>query len=349
MRQPLIGLLLVPLAACSSSRAGVSPDDDAADDDVADDTGDDDDAPPDAPPETVRFLAIGDTGKGNELQYKVGDAMARVCAEKDCQFAVMLGDNIYQDGPSGVDDPQFQTKFEEPYAELDIPFWVSLGNHDYGGSLVFPIGGLGNEFSKGDYSLEYANHSEKWKMPATHYTFRAGNVAFIAIDTNSIVWDNDEHGDQRAWWPQAMTEVAGAEWVFLFGHHPYLSNGTHGNAGTYDSPEIAGVPIPIPLPINGASLKTYFDELVCGNIDVLLSGHDHAREWINMPDALCGAEMIISGAGAEPTELPGHGNETFYEDASKGGFLYIEVAGNTMTGTFYDENGDVDFTRAVTK
>jgi len=349
MRQSLIlASMILPLAACSSSRAGISDD---GDDAVGDDTVDDDSTTPDAPPPPppVRFIAVGDTGKGNDLQYKVGAAMAAQCAAAGCDFVLLLGDNIYQEGVTSVDDPQFQTKFEEPYADIHAPFWVVPGNHDYGGSLIFPIAGLGNEFEKGDFEIAYSEHSQKWKMPASHYTFRAGNVAFIGLDTNSIVWDNTDHGDQRAWWPQALAEVDGAEWVFAFGHHPYRSNGTHGNAGTYDSPEIFGIPITNPLPIAGQSLKAYFDDLVCGNIDVYLCGHDHAREWLNMPDQLCGTEMIISGAGADPTSLPGDTNETLFQDASEGGFLYIVVEGNRMTGQFFDENGQLDFEHTVVK
>jgi hypothetical protein len=29
---------------------------------------------------------------------------------------------------------QWQTKFEQPYANITLPFWVVLGNHDNGGS-----------------------------------------------------------------------------------------------------------------------------------------------------------------------------------------------------------------------
>jgi tartrate-resistant acid phosphatase type 5 len=41
-------------------------------------------------------------------------------------------DNFYDEGVDSLDDEQFQTKFELPYADIDFPFWVVLGNHDYG-------------------------------------------------------------------------------------------------------------------------------------------------------------------------------------------------------------------------
>ena len=39
------------------------------------------------------------------------------------------------------------------------------------------------------------------------------------------------------------------------------------------------------------------------------------------------------------------GNETFYEDATKPGFVYVTIDGDTFTGEFYDTDGNFDFTR----
>src|SRR5688572_3744110 len=82
--------------------------------------------------ERLRFVVLGDGGEGNDAQYLVGQAMAGVCAELGCDFALYLGDNFYDTGVESVDDEQFQTKFEMPYADCDFPCYVVLGNHDYG-------------------------------------------------------------------------------------------------------------------------------------------------------------------------------------------------------------------------
>ena len=55
--------------------------------------------------------------------------------------------------------------------------------------------------------------------------------------------------------------------------------------------------------------------------------------------------MIVTGAGASTTEIMDRGNAVFYEDASKEGFMYVDIDGDTFTGTFYDSTGAVDFTR----
>jgi tartrate-resistant acid phosphatase type 5 len=197
--------------------------------------------------------------------------------------------------------------------------------------------------------VDYTQISTKWNMPATHYTFSVGHVGFIVLDTNAMVWDNTMFGDQAAWLPTAMMEVADKDWTIVAGHHPYRSNGTHGNAGDYDAPELAGVPISNPLPIqNGQSVKDFFDAHLCGLGQVYLSGHDHSRQWINEPSALCGTEMVVSGAGTT-TAIQDRGNTMFFEDASEVGFLYVDIDGDTFTGTFYDAQGNVDYTRTFTK
>src|SRR5690606_35024948 len=50
-----------------------------------------DDVPPDAAdvPKPVKFIAIGDTGKGNADQRRVAVAMRDLCAAKGCDFVLM--------------------------------------------------------------------------------------------------------------------------------------------------------------------------------------------------------------------------------------------------------------------
>ncbi|HEY5945011.1 MAG TPA: metallophosphoesterase [Kofleriaceae bacterium] len=309
--------------------------------------GGDDDVPIDAPaPKPVKFIAVGDTGKGNADQRRVAMAMRDLCAAKGCDFVLMLGDNIYDSGVTSTMDSQWQTKFEQPYSDVDLPFYVALGNHDYGGKLIIDVAGIGNEFDKGKVEVDYTQISTKWNMPATHYTFTWGDVGFVVFDTNSILWGDNTYGDQAAWLPSALAQVAGKRWIFTAGHHPYRSNGQHGNAGDYDAPELVGVQVPNPLPVqNGAAMKSFFDDHVCGVSQVYFAGHDHSRQWIDEPTALCGTELIVSGAGSSYTTIQDRGNKSFFEDASETGFMYVVVDGDKFTGEFYDANGTLDFAR----
>ncbi len=107
----------------------------------------------------VRFIAIGDTGTGAPEQARVAAAMRDKCERDGCDFVVLLGDNIYESGPTGLEDPQWQSKFEQPYADLDLPFYAVLENHDVG---VLP--GFGYNPSAVPFEIGYTERSSKWKM-----------------------------------------------------------------------------------------------------------------------------------------------------------------------------------------
>jgi tartrate-resistant acid phosphatase type 5 len=280
----------------------------------------------------VRFAVTGDTGKGTPGQLTVARALQQKCNADGCDFVILLGDNIYESGVTGVDDPQWQEKFEVPYRDIDVPFYAVLGNHDYGAL------GLGTEFNKGPFEVAYSSKSTKWKMPATHYTFQKGNVGFVGIDTNSILWGNTDHGVQSSWYAGAVAQLA-TTWKIVAGHHPYLSNGTQGNAGAYNDP--TGLLFPETF---GGHVKSFFETHVCGTADLYLAGHDHSRQWLQPS---CGTELVVSGTGAEGTALASR-NPSFWESVALG-FFYVVIRGKELRGQFINEMGGVEFERILTK
>jgi len=283
--------------------------------------------PPPADP-VVRFVAMGDTGTGSNDQLKIGNAIAAKCKKDGCDFVQLLGDNLYDSGASSIDDPIWQTHFEIPYAAIDLDFYAVLGNHDYGG------GGLGTDFPKGKNEIDYTKKSKKWKMPAAHYHWTKQHVEFFGLDTNLQMFSMDA---------QQKTDVSGwiaaskSAWKIAFGHHPYKSNGPHGNAGIYDLIPIA--------PPSGKGVKDFMDDVICGKVDLYLSGHDHSQQWLNV--SCKGTELAVSGAGAKTTELPGN-NPVLYQSLELA-FLYVVINGKTLTAQFVDENGNVEFTHTLTK
>jgi hypothetical protein len=82
--------------------------------------------------EGLKILVFGDSGTGDEIQFKVSLAMKDFCASHGCHLALMLGDNIHPAGVTSVNDPQFIEKFEKPYTGLNIPIFAILGEHDWG-------------------------------------------------------------------------------------------------------------------------------------------------------------------------------------------------------------------------
>jgi tartrate-resistant acid phosphatase type 5 len=326
-RLALLSIALIVVAGC------LQPDDEPAADPV------EDGVPEEA---AVRFIALGDMGMGNEDQARVAEAVATVCAQRGCDFALGLGDLIYPSGATSPDDPQFDEKFEVPYAGLDFPFWNVLGNHDNGQDpfgATEPAGGLGLWYTAGDNEVAYAKRtdraSDKWTMPGRHYTFDQGPVHFVGLDTNTLVFYGVPTSpeavarlqEQEEWLPGAVAAGEGP-WRIAFGHHPYVSNGPHGNAGDWD-----GLPIP---GANGDHFKEVFEASLCDRVDLYLAGHDHNLQWLEPVDACGRTHFIVSGGGGASTyELPGGGAARF--EAESLGFWWIEVQGDTLTAAAFDD------------
>jgi 3',5'-cyclic AMP phosphodiesterase CpdA len=278
---------------------------------------------------------LGDGGEGNVAIYDVASATHTVCARRGCDFVLYLGDNFYDNGVTSVADTQFQTKFEMPFAEVDLPFYVVLGNHDYGG-----LGsGITVDWDRGAYEIAYSTRSTKWTMPAAYYDFEVANAQFLALDTTAI--KHEEGYEAKEAWLEGAMSGSRAPWRIGFGHHPYISNGDHGNAGDYQGALDVG------RVLDGVHLKAFFDDHVCGDFDVYFAGHDHTRQWLGTS---CGTIFAVSGAAAKVTHLhtPDR-NPVAYEDDTEPGFLWVEIDGDRLTAAFYDSQANLDFSTVVTR
>ena len=273
----------------------------------------------------VKFVALGDAGEGNDNQYLVADAIEQVCAQRGCEFAIYLGDNFYDVGVESVTDEQFQDKFELPYMDLDFPFYVALGNHDYGI--------LGNEWIKSQYQVEYTQFSDKWVLPSEFYAFEAAHVKFYVLDTARLIYREDVEPQREFMQAEIASAGEGIGWHIAMGHHPYISNGRHGNAGHYDGLNGSN--------LSGRHIKDFFDAEVCGKMTVYFSGHDHDRQWLH---PTCGTEFVVSGAGAKLRRFEHRDqNPTYFEDDQIPGFAWVEILDDTMTVAFYDREGNLQY------
>ena len=314
------------------------------DDDSTEPPGDDDDST-EPPPVPVRFIAMGDTGTGSTDQYAVAAAVEAHCAAQGCDFILLMGDNIYDEGAEDVNDPLWQEVFELPYANITQQFYPVLGNHD-GGFL-----GTGLDLFRGQVQVDYSASSTKWNMPDRYYARTVENVDFYALDTplaffSSLPIYDSMHDDQTTWLTGQLA-ASTSLWKIAYGHHPYLSNGPHGNAGNYEG--ISDLLAPLtPFGAAGLEVEDFMNSFVCGNVDFYLCGHDHSRQWIT--ETCNGTELIVTGGGAKRTELDGS-NPTHWQDTDEEmeGFVWIEILGNTMTVEFRNKNGGLDFTDTRTK
>lgn len=293
---------------------------------------------PDTPAPTgqdIRFIMMGDTGTGSAAQKAVAQAIKRKCdAEAQpggrgaCQFGLLLGDNFYDVGVSSETDPQFKTKFADMYSILPFPFYITIGNHDYG---IDKIGGIGAGFHKFKFYRDYAKTNTQFVFPDKYFSFKKGNATFISLNTCELFFEGVPGVDVNAQRKFVQAEVAkakqnGSTWVFAFGHHPYISNGTHGNAGTYE-----GLPL-IPF-VSGGSIKRFMEKEICGKVDFYFAGHDHNMQLLKQK---CGTHFLVHGAGAK-TKKAGDTkrNPVWFQNFNDTGFTFIHIKGRQMTIEFY--------------
>lgn len=212
-----------------------------------------------AAPANARFVAFGDSGTGTPAQMRVASQIGPVCKRAGCQFGIHLGDIFYTMGPTSPEDPRYIDRWEQPYAGLGLPFYMSLGNHDYYGNPDASV------------AWTWRSPSKLWILPSRYYTFFRDGVRFLVIDTSQ------PDANQAAFFRQVLQESrqAGEQWVVAYGHHPRLSVGQHGDA----DPQLAA----------------WWDALLCGRVDLYLAGHDHDKQVLQPH---CGVQLAVSGAAS---------------------------------------------------
>jgi hypothetical protein len=159
--------------------------------------------------EKIAFLAFGDAGMGNATQNRVASSMVNFCRQGTCDFVALLGDNIYPNGVDSPTDPQWKQKFELPYKEIEVPFYPTLGNHDYFGNI--------------EAQWEYSKVNPKWKFPERYYTFTQCFADFFVIDA-------ERFDEEQALWLEEALALSRARWKIVVGHRPIFSHGGHGDS-----------------------------------------------------------------------------------------------------------------------
>ncbi len=265
------------------------------------------DAPANPAHKPVSFLVFGDWGSGAKLQKDVAAGMARFAQKNKPSFAVSVGDNFYDNGVAGKDDPQWVSKFEEMYPKdaMPFPFFAVLGNHDWRSNPA-------TQFS-------YRGPSGRWRMDGFYYKVMAGEglVDFFMIDTN--LWNPGNGatglGDKQTKWLETSLSQSSAKWKILVGHHPPYTDGIH--AVEADMERVRGIVAPL--------LEKY-------GVQLMLAGHDHDLQHIVLPDAK--THYTITGAGGASMRKRFSNNYgPFYKDMT-GGFMNIELNDTQLKARF---------------
>lgn len=229
----------------------------------------------------VSFLVLGDAGTGGPDQVKVASAMLRWCDSQadGCDFATVLGDNIYNNGVNSSDDAKFKSHFESPYAEFGrFDMWMTAGNHDW------------HTATSVQDQIRYTLTSPRWRMPANHFAIPhlPPWLHIYALDTTVLRELGRDPADVE-WSAAASSMIAAARnalcgqsgWRILFGHHPIYSSGEHGLEEDRESGTATSILTALEALINECDVQLY------------LAGHDHHQELIEVGNLV----QVVQGAG----------------------------------------------------
>lgn len=257
--------------------------------------------------EPIRVAAIGDYGTGGKGEIDVVRAIAAEHRRKPFQLGLTLGDNFYYCGVKSVDDKLWKTVWGSFFDPLGIPFYATLGNHDYGrggGPVCFGVK------TRPQAEVEYTTRSATWRMPARYYRFTAGPVEFFALDTQN--WTKAE----RAWVAGRLSAPSkDFRWRVVYGHHPVFSSGRHGGDKLL---QLQLLPL-----------------LESGAVDVYISGHDHDMEHLQAN----GIDFFVAGGGGASTYSVARRDPHSVFAVREHGFLELEAGAHSLAVRLLDVEG----------
>jgi len=244
------------------------------------------------------YCFVGDAGEVNPTQSMVVKALAN----SDCSLVWHLGD-ITQLGVQSMDDPELQESFLvpfKPFLETQIPFYLTVGNHDY----------------KGDPSvyIEVAKNYQSIVHPSNFYTKKFDELCFFALDTTIFdkLYYFYKRGDQIRWLKEEIMRLKDqCSFSIAVAHHPLFSSGDRDRA----NPQLA----------------IFLENYVFGSFDIYITGHNHVLadegdhkntlQLISATGALPGGSPSETQAGIFNVETPGYLRMTVSANTSKYDFI----------------------------
>lgn len=218
----------------------------------------------------------------------VTSAMLDLCRTERCDSAVMLGDNIYPDGPTGgadgrPDAKRFDDILLRPFRKFvdlgpDFRIYATLGNHDWRTSREAALS-----------EVRYMEQTRPFYMDGIIYRVKPRpDVEIFVLDTEVLLagetvyeaeladdgselpgrvieepepWTRPQTDRERtmvAWLEQSLKEST-ARWKIVLGHHPLWSS-----AGSkFEQARV---------------LRRLILPTLCRYSDMYLAGHEHTLE-----------------------------------------------------------------------
>ncbi|XP_022776543.1 purple acid phosphatase 4-like isoform X1 [Durio zibethinus] len=282
------------------------------------------------PDGSLSFLVVGDWGrKGLYNQSKVALQMGIIGEKLDVDFIISTGDNFYDRGLTGIDDPAFHQSFTDIYTapSLQKQWYNVLGNHDYRGNVEAQLSPILTKMDSRWLCLRSFILNAGPDMAEFFFVDTTPMVDKYFIDPEDEVYDWKGVLPRENYIKNLLMEVESAlrestaKWKIVVGHHTIKSAGHHGN-----TVELGIYLLPI--------IQAY-------DVDLYINGHDHCLEHISSTESPI--QFLTSGGGSKswrgdikwwnPQEMK------FYYDGQ--GFMSVEMTQTEVDVNFYDVSGNV--------
>jgi acid phosphatase len=272
------------------------------------------------------FALIGDWGRyGTDFQTNVADQMGKTAAAIGSQFTISMGDNFYESGVTGLNDPYWQLSYEKIYTadSLQSPWKIILGNHDYCGNV--------------QAQLDYSHISHRWQLPARYYSEHVtlpdgGSAEFFYLDTSPFISyykgtrvdiTGQDSAAQAAWLDAALGQST-ARWKIVIGHHPIY---TPFKEQDKDQADMIARIDPI---------------LRAHNVPIYICGHYHLLQATTVR----GITYVVNGAGSETYATGAVTRNGF--TSSNHGFMTIKLSSEKLDYALIDMSGKTLYAQTVT-
>lgn len=280
---------------------------------------------------SVRFVVVGDWGgPGRDPQRNVAKAMDIIATSQNhsIHFVVSTGDNMYEDGVSGVKDRKFKRNFEDVYTQesLQCVWYMSLGNHDHGAHGVM---------RDAQAEVNYTKMSRRWFLPSTYYAQEflvaspfVGDGAEVSYRVLLVVLDTYDYSPRvtqmtegQVRWFESTLSRSTADVKIVVGHRPLFSAGAKHGSSPYMQKKLEPV-------------------MVKYGVTAYLCGDDHELQVMQSK----GVVHLLSGGGSrakkdlKPKGIP----QTVFQ-AGVHGFMWASIHRTSFDVEVYNQHAEMLF------
>lgn len=250
------------------------------------------------------FINFADSGEGNAEQLALRVQMV----EETASLAIANGDLAYNLATYASIESNYYGVYQDIMAQ--IPFFASLGNHEYMtdnalpslASRVTPTAGV----PVGDRGR--------------YYSFDWGNAHFVALDSNTPLDDAIAGTGPMLNWLDNDLQNTSKFWKIVFFHHPGYATGVHQSEPPAGEVREGIVPI-----------------LEKHGVQLVLNGHEHTYQ--RTYELLGGQVVAPNSGGVVYVTSGGGGAEAYYtapndliaQSIGVNNYVHAEVSGEEIT------------------